>query len=79
MAALSHPRWWTSEDFDTVEITLRNRLTSDLDYFGYDFPEDRVVLWKGYLTGLREWGLISLDIYTRLVSLLPKTDKLLNT
>jgi hypothetical protein len=30
------------------------------------------IIWRGYLSGLYEWGLIELDVYERLIALLPK-------
>lgn len=49
---------------------LRTRMLRHMDWRSRD---ERVALtWRGYLTGLYEWGLISVDDYGQLIDLLPK-------
>lgn len=53
-----------------TEDELRERIVRHLSWRG---DVDSVALiWHGYLTGLVEWGLIELNVFERLTSLLPK-------
>lgn len=53
-----------------TEEELRNRITRHLRWRG---ASDTVVLiWRGYLAGLVEWGLIEVHVYDRLKTLLPQ-------
>lgn len=52
-----------------TEEELRNRITQQLEWRG---KSDTVALiWRGYLAGLVEWGLLEFNIYDRLTELLP--------
>ncbi|WP_244136301.1 hypothetical protein [Burkholderia sp. BCC0405] len=52
-----------------TELELRERIERQIARRG---ATDAVALvWHGYLTGLLEWGLIELDVFTRLSALLP--------
>ncbi|WP_234195267.1 hypothetical protein [Pseudacidovorax sp. NFM-22] len=53
-----------------TEDELRNRI---LHHFEWRNSSDAVALiWRGYLAGLSEWGLIEQDFYQRLCSILPE-------
>lgn len=53
-----------------TEEELRDRIESQLGRRG---PTDAVALiWRGYLSGLLEWGLIEVDMFDRLCKLIPK-------
>lgn len=71
MLALSHPTQWTGDDFTQVSDTLRKRIEQDLAYYADDLPDVRVAMWGAYLSGLREWGIITLDVFHALLDLLP--------
>lgn len=52
-----------------TEDELRDRITRQVAWRG---PTDTVVLlWRGYLAGIFEWGLIDLAVFGRLTALLP--------
>jgi hypothetical protein len=52
-----------------TEEELRNRIRRQLQWHG---STDTVALiWHGYLAALLEWGVIDIQIYDRLISLLP--------
>lgn len=57
----------SSGDFPR-EIDLYNRIVGQLERSGGDSV---ALLWKGYLAGLFEWGLIDFDVYSRLVDVIP--------
>jgi hypothetical protein len=48
---------------------LRARIENQLSW--HEKSETVGLLWRGYLAGLFEWGLIELDCYTALCALLP--------
>ncbi|PFH10125.1 hypothetical protein BCF11_2536 [Collimonas sp. PA-H2] len=53
-----------------TEEELCNRITRQLSWHR---EKDTVVLiWRGYLAGLLEWGVIEFHVYERLVKLLPQ-------
>ncbi len=53
-----------------TEEELRNRINKQLSWRG---PTDAVaILWRGYLNGIFEWGLIEVHVYEKLIQLLPK-------
>jgi hypothetical protein len=53
-----------------TEEELRNRIARQLEWRG---PSEVVALiWRGYLAGLLEWGVIEIDIYDRITALLPR-------
>ena len=52
-----------------TEQELQNRLQRQLEFSQDKFAA--ICIWNGYITGLYEWGLIELDVYTRLEQLLP--------
>jgi hypothetical protein len=51
-----------------TEEELRNRIIRQL---GWRNTDSVALLWRGYLNGLLEWGLLELDVHDRLVALLP--------
>jgi hypothetical protein len=53
-----------------TEEELRNRITRQLDW--HDSSDTVALLWRGYLAGLIEWGLIEVHVHERLCKLLPK-------
>lgn len=52
-----------------TEEELRNRITRQLAWRN---TEVVALLWRGYLSGLLEWGLIEVHVHDRLDKLLPK-------
>ena len=52
-----------------TEVELSDRIARQMEWRG---PTDAVVLvWRGYLAGLYEWGSIELGVYERLTKTLP--------
>ena len=54
------------------EEELRNRIQHHLSWRD---TETTALIWHGYIIGLLEWGLISVDCHARLVALLPGVGK----
>lgn len=52
-----------------TEEELRNRIVRQL---GWRETDTVALIWHGYLNGLLEWGLIEINVYDRLLKLLPK-------
>ena len=52
-----------------TEEELRDRITRHLRWRGTDTV---ALLWRGYLSGLLEWGMIEVHVYDNLHKLLPK-------
>lgn len=52
-----------------TEEELRNRIVRQL---GWRETDAVALIWHGYLNGLLEWGLIEINVYDRLLKLLPK-------
>lgn len=53
-----------------TEEELRNRMMRQLSW--RNSSDTATLLWRGYLSGLFEWGLLELSVYERLLGLLSK-------
>lgn len=53
---------------------LSSRIQEEIDYFGGKLPESNALVWSGYISGLLEWGLISVNDHAELCQLLPKIE-----
>jgi len=60
-------------DKPTLE-ELSSRIREEIDYFGGTLPEPNTLVWSGYISGLLEWGLISVNDHAELCKLLPPID-----
>ncbi len=50
---------------------LESRINDDIKHFKGNLPEKYSVAWNGYVAGLYEWKVISLEDYKNLISILP--------
>ncbi|MGJ7615633.1 MULTISPECIES: hypothetical protein [unclassified Variovorax] len=48
---------------------LENRIVRQLNW--HEESDEVALLWRGYLSGLLEWGVIEVSIYDALIKLLP--------
>jgi hypothetical protein len=55
-------------------VELAERIHADARAYGGTLPREAVIAWEGYLAGLIEWGVISVDEHARLRGLLPRID-----
>lgn len=54
-----------------TEIDLKDRITRQLSW-NSSAKENVALIWRGYLAGLLEWGLIEVSVFDRLIALLPQ-------
>lgn len=52
-----------------TEEELQDRISRQISWRKTDTV---ALIWHGYLNGLFEWGVIEIDVYDRLLKLLPK-------
>jgi hypothetical protein len=64
----------TSEDKATYLAELKYRIEADLRFFNGKPPDTVVTLWSGYLAGILENSVITIDEYVGLDDLLPKIE-----
>ncbi len=50
---------------------LLSRINVDMNHFSGLLPERNAIAWRGYLTALYEWQLLSRDNFSDLMTLLP--------
>jgi len=53
---------------------LSHRICREIEHFGGTLPERNALVWSGYIAGLLEWGLISVNDHAELCKLLPPID-----
>lgn len=53
---------------------LSRRIQREIDHFGGKLPEANALVWSGYISGLLEWGLLSVNDHAKLCQLLPKIE-----
>jgi len=68
--ASHHPR----PAAEAIVQELDSRLKEELGRSGSGFPEDRVIFWRAYLSGLLEWSVIY-GGFRQLIDLLPALEE----
>lgn len=50
---------------------LSHRICREVEHFGGNLPERNALVWSGYISGLLEWGMITVEDHADLCKLLP--------
>ena len=59
---------------DWIARDLRRRIQQDKDFFGGSLPDRFTIAWRGYLTGLNDWKLLTDEDYHSLMITLPSVE-----